>query len=133
MAIVTSKANEILNDLFKTTYYIGLSTSTPNQDGGNVTEPSPSTGYKRMLLSAMGSASKAQITNKDIIFFPETLTGWGTVTHFVIYPTQTATTPIYYGNITGLDGIAIGVDIPADHVPIFRAGAFKVALDKDVE
>lgn len=126
MAIVTTKANEILNELLNPKYYIGLTTSAPNQNGSNVTEPAASTGYKRMPLSAMGSASNAQISNTDIIFFPESLASWGTITHFVVYTSQNASTPIYYGELTE------AVSIPQGYVPIFRAGALKVALDRDV-
>lgn len=123
MPIVRSKANNILNDLFQKTYQIGLSTTTPTVTGGNVTEPASSTGYKRMTLSAMGSASDGQIQNSDIIFFPESLASWGTITHFVIYSSGSV---IFYG---ALDS---SVTVPSGYVPIFRAGALKVALDKDV-
>lgn len=124
--IVTSKANSILNDLFQKDYYIGLSTTTPNSTGGNVSEPSSSMGYKRVQLSVMGTASNAQIQNTDIIFFPESTGDWGTITHFFVSSSSTST-PHYWGALTPEGGVAV----PSGYVPIFRAGALKIGLDKD--
>lgn len=122
MPIVRNKANSILNDLFQKTYQIGLSTTTPTATGGNVTEPSSASGYKRMPLSAMGTASDGQIQNNDIIFFPESLSDWGTITHFVVYASGT---PVFFGKLDS------NVNVPTGYVPIFRAGALKVGLDKE--
>ena len=123
--IVRSKANEILNNLFQKTYYIGLSTTTPTVNGGNVTEPSSASGYKRAQLSSMGTASDAQIQNTDIIYMGEAVEDWGTATHFCIFPSATGGTPIFYGELT------TPVTIPSGYVPIFRKDAIKVGMDKD--
>ena len=83
--IVRSKANEILASLFpnntqQSKYtYIGLSTTTPTETGANFTEPASSTGYKRMKLDKMGTPADGQVENTDIIFFPESVSSWGTV------------------------------------------------------
>jgi hypothetical protein len=124
MPIVRSKANAILSDLFQKTYYIGLSKTTPSATGGNVTEPSSSTGYKRMPLDVMGTPSDGQIQNTDIIFFPESLSDWGTITHFVVYSGQS-------GSVVFFGALNSSVNVPTGYVPIFRAGALKVGLDKD--
>lgn len=121
--IVRSKANEILNNLFQKTYYIGLSTTAPTETGSNFTEPSASE-YKRIQLTVMGTANNGQIQNNDIIFFPESLTSWGTITHFGIFTTSSTSTPIYWGELNG------SVAIPVGYVPIFRANALKIGLDK---
>lgn len=123
--IVRSKANTILNDIFSKSYYIGLSTTTPTVEGSNFKEPTASE-YKRIQLSVMGTASNGQIQNSDIIFFPESLTSWGTITHFGIFINATATTPIYWGALNA------NVEIPVGYVPIFRAGSLKIGLDKEV-
>lgn len=123
--IVRSKADSILNDIFQTKYYLGLSTTTPTTSGGNVTEPSSSSGYRRAQLSAMGTASDGQIQNTDIIYMGESLADWGTITHFCIFTNATGGTPIFYGQLTS------SVSVPTGYVPIFRAGAIKVGLDKD--
>ena len=58
-------------------YYIGLSTSAPNVNGTNVNEPSTSAGYARV------------VTNTQAINFNESTASWGTITHFVIYDSDT--------------------------------------------
>lgn len=131
--IVRSKANTILNDIFSKNYYIGLSTTTPTEEGSNFKEPT-ATEYKRVKLSVMGTAGNpysGQIQNDDIIFFPEAITSWGTITHFGIFTSLTASsapTPIYWGKLNAENGVTIA----AEYVPIFRAGALKIGLDKDV-
>ena len=123
--IVRNKANSILNDIFSKNYYIGLSTTTPTASGGNVTEPSSSSGYRRAQLSSMGTASDAQIQNTDIIYMGESLSDWGTITHFCIFTSASGGTPIFYGQLTN------AVTVPTGYVPIFRANAIKVGLDKE--
>ena len=131
--IVRSKANAILSGLFPNGSsggtYIGLSTTTPNENGGNFTEPTvgSTTGYKRAKVEVMGTPSDGQIQNTDIIFFPESLgDGWGTITHFGLFSAQTGGTPYFWGELTGSS-----VQIPAGYIPIFRADALIVGLDKD--
>jgi len=123
--ITRSKANELLKSLFPTTCFIGLSKTTPTTSGGNVTEPASSAGYKRMQLTQLGTPNNAQVQNSDIIFFPESLDSWGTITHFCIYASESATTPYFFGELT------TAVEIPAERVPIFRANALKIGLDKE--
>lgn len=128
--ITRARANSILKSLFpdNTTEstYIGLSTTEPDENGGNVTEPASDTGYKRMKLTVMGTPTDGQIQNEDIIFFPESLgSGWGTITHFCLYSTQTGGVPYYVGALNS------AVQVPAGYIPIFRANALIVGLDKD--
>lgn len=123
--IIRSKANTILNDLFSKSYYIGLSTTEPTVTGTNFSEPASSTGYKRVQLSVMGTASDGQIQNSDIIFFPESLEAWGTITHFGVFTNSSGNTPHYVGALNE------AVTIPVGYVPIFRAAALKVGLDKE--
>ena len=144
--IVRSKANELLEQLFhtagttKTYYYIGLSTTAPNPDGSNFTEPQiPSDAvddggkpitvneYQRVnLQDVMGAASNAIIKNSAIIFFNEAEHyGWGTITHFGIFTAKTGGKPIFYGELSS------SVQIPRNYIPIFRAGKLQVGLDQD--
>lgn len=144
--IVRSKANDLLEQLFHTTgtnktyYYIGLSTTPPNPDGSNFTEPRIPDGatddegkpitvneYQRVSLDGlMGAASKAIIKNTAIIFFNEAEHyGWGTITHFGIFTSETGGTPIFYGELSS------SVQIPKNYIPIFRAGKLQVGLDQD--
>ena len=130
--IVRSQANVFLEQLFwtassggKAYHYIGLSTTAPDENGGNVTEPSKAAGYSRKQLNMMGAASDGQIENLEIIFMGESLgDGWGTVTHFFISKTV-SDSPIFHAPLNA------SVQIPGGYVPIFRAGALVVGLDKD--
>lgn len=124
MGFTTNKANSILNNEFAKTYYIALSTTTPNDNGGNVTEPSSSSGYKRCQMLAMGSASYKQIQNTDIMYFGEAVADWGTITHFAVYTSSTGGTPHYYG------ALASPVTVTTGQVGLIRASNFKVGLDK---
>lgn len=128
--ITRERANSILRTLFPNSSsestYIGLSTTEPNENGGNVTEPASDTGYKRMKLTVMGTPRDGQIQNDDIIFFPESLgSGWGTITHFCLYNSQTGGVPYYVGELNS------PVQVPAGYIPIFRAKALIVGLDKE--
>ena len=126
--IIRSKANTILDSLFKGDgIYIGLSTTTPNENGGNFTEPTTANGYKRSKLDVMTAASDGQTQNNDIIFFALSReAGWGTITHFGIFSAQYGGTPYYTGELTP------AVQIPAGYIPIFDVGALKIGLDKEV-
>ena len=127
--ITRSKANAILADMFGGTIYIGLSTDTPNENGGNFAEPIPGdiTGYKRAKVEVMAKHSSidGQVQNTDIIFFPECLSAWGTITHFGVFTAQTGGTPFFWGESTP------SVPITAEYIPIFRKYALMIGLDKD--
>lgn len=148
--ITRAKANELLKQLFwgetvvsgkatKTYYYIGLSTTTPKEDGTNFTEPFIPEGavddegepikineYQRVhLAGVMGDPENAIIKNSGIIFFNEAEHyGWGTITHFGIFTSQTGGTPIFFGEVPP-------VNIPKNYIPIFRAKKLQVGLDND--
>lgn len=66
-------------------YYIGLSTSAPNINGTNVSEPSTDAGYARVQLTTLSEPSTGVVTNTQAINFNESTASWGTITHFVIY------------------------------------------------
>jgi len=136
--IVTNVANNILKCLFgqqssvslASTCYIGLSTTTPDSDGSNFTEPASTTGYLRSLLGnssnsvtyLMATPSDGSTKNNNIIFFPEATEGWGTVTHFGIFSAKTGGTPIFWGALTA------SVAVPTGYIPIFRVGSLSVSL-----
>jgi len=149
--ITRAKANSLLEQLFwsesvvsgKTTksyYYLALSTTTPNPDGSNFTEPSIPSGaqddsgnnitvneYQRVSLEGViGTAANAIIKNIAIAFFNEAEHyGWGTITHFGIFTSKTGGTPIFYGELS------TPIAIPKNYIPIFRAGKLQVGLDND--
>ncbi len=92
MPLTYAIANTYLNHLVRggsltsLTPYIGLSTTAPNREGKNVTEPPESAGYARMpLTSRMEYPSLGFSQNNEIIYFPEATASWGTCTHYVIF------------------------------------------------
>lgn len=130
--ICRAQANTFLESLFRTknsngtvtNHYIGLSTTAPDVNGGNITEPSADVGYERRELQEMGTASDGQIQNTAIIFMGESLgDGWGTITHFFISKTKTAT-PHFHAPLNA------AVQVPGGYVPIFRKNALIVGIDK---
>lgn len=131
--ITTSKANEILKDLFGDTFYIGLSSTIPNKSGGNFTEPaSPSNtpnaanGYFRAEVKALSNPVDSQTHNPEIVFFNESLgSGWGTLVAFGCFTSRINSTPFFVGSLTQ------PVTVPAEYIPIFRAGQLIIGLDKD--
>lgn len=77
-----------------TTIALALSTTTPTDAGGNITEPSQSgTAYVRKSLTIPGdwnSAASGTISNvNDITFATATGAGWGTVTYVCIMDNAT--------------------------------------------
>lgn len=70
-------------------YYIGLSTTTPTISGTNVTEPAAGAGYARVELDSLSTPSGGVVTNDQAINFNESTASWGTITHFVIYDSDT--------------------------------------------
>ena len=137
--ITQNTANSILNAFFgrsqyaslASTCYIGLSTTTPDANGNNFTEPASETGYSKVLIGnynqsntmLMDAATEGTISNSsNIIFFPEATSTWGTISHFGIFTSKTATTPIMWG------ALSTSISVPSGYIPIFRAGALNVSL-----
>ncbi len=137
--ITNATANSILNAFFgrtnqislASTCYIGLSTTTPTATGDNFTEPPEANGYAKVLIGnynqsntmLMEAASGGSISNTNsIIFFPEALAGWGTITHFGIFTSKSSSTPIMWG------ALSTSITVPSGYIPIFRAGALTVSL-----
>lgn len=81
-------------------YFIGLSTTEPNIDGGNATEPSTDAGYARVQLTNLSEATDGVTTNSAAINFAESTASWGTVTHFVIYDAASDGNLLMYGALT---------------------------------
>lgn len=91
--------------------YLALSTTKPEKDGTNVTEPNGN-GYERAVLGGanetkyMSSATYNSATNKVTIknireiHFPEATGDWGTIQYFAIYSAKTGGTMYYSGELT---------------------------------
>ena len=81
-------------------YYIGLSTTQPNANGTNVTEPASAGGYARVRLNSIGNPQNGAVTNTSAISFNESTSSWGVVTHFVVYDAATGGNLLMYGELT---------------------------------
>ena len=136
MAFTTYGSNNILNGLIGkgsgplSNCYIALSTTKPNDDGSNFTEPASSTGYARSLIGQSGSSATQVMSNpangstqnNSIIFFPEATASWGTITYFGLYNAATGGQLVLYGALTN------PISIAANYVPLFRVGNFSLTL-----
>ena len=121
MAVSVEYANTILEVLFSGAT-IGLSTTTPNVNGGDITEPAASAGYAR--VSASQGAFKADggtIRNTAYVYFPEATDSWGTVTHLCVYGSSNNALR-YFGAFTTPRLIS------ANSVPLFRPGTLSVTM-----
>jgi len=101
---------------------LGLSTTTPNVDGTNFTEPVGAS-YARSSLANNGSnfplASNGVKTHAGAYAFAEATGSWGTITHWGIFDGSTL---IVFGSITTPTPVVSG-----DRVT-FRPGEIEIAL-----
>lgn len=98
--ITNFAANKVLNYNFGSSsysipsmWYIGLSTTSINQDGIGATEPSGS-GYLRVGIAndkstGFTSASLSKLFNLQQISFAESAASWGTITYIFLTDAQT--------------------------------------------
>ena len=77
--------------------YIGLSTTTPNAAGTNVTEPAGN-GYARISLT-MGVSSGGVRQNTKAVQFEASGRDWGTTTHSVYYTAISGRTAIGFDDL----------------------------------
>lgn len=125
MGYTKDKASSILASDFNASTYIGLSTTTPTDTGGNFTEPSALTGYERKKLEEMDTSIKGQIANAVQLAFNESIgAGYGTITYFGAFKSATGGTPFFTGALTTPQTVGAG------YIPIFRKHQFVVGLDK---
>lgn len=144
MPITTIAKNTILeglvgrDDAHGGSVYIGLSSTAPNVDGANVTEPD-GRGYARVLIGAhsqsgtqkFGPAS-GEIKNKDFIYFPESTGSWGDpLTHFVLFKKETGGDVLGYG-LLETDGIATPITVGAEKtVVMFRPNTLVIRVEDE--
>jgi hypothetical protein len=124
--------NQVMGNVFKTKtnpalpaqYWIGLSRTAPNIAGSGVTEPSTTgTGYARIQLTNLSAPEDGEITNTGAVAFDESLTAWGTVTHYVIYDTVTGGNLLMYGLLT------ISRSVEQNTVITIKAGELQLILE----
>ena len=133
--------------------WLGFSTTAPNIDGTNFTEPDttacPSYGRVRLHVNETGGDSSkwtnkwgtvanATVENIDEVVTNECLEddGWGEFTHFGIFTKEKGGTLLAYDLLTDPDGIpdengrypAKTLVMEKNHVAVFRAGTLKLSL-----
>lgn len=107
--------------------WLGLSTTTPTEAGGNVTEPSGNA-YARVQIStsdfaaASGGAPTTKANDNDISF-PEATGSWGTPTYLTVHNASTAGSVVAFGALSNSQAIVAGntVTLQTGDV-VFRLG-----------
>lgn len=120
----TSKANSILRSAVSEEHYIGLSTTTPNDNGGNVSEPASDTGYARKQIGTLDYSIDKQIANKDYIFIFECLKSAGTAVSLTLSANKTGA--IYFSA-----PLATSLPLNPMYVPLIRPWKLKIGMDKE--
>ena len=99
-------------------------------EGDVFTEPDATTGYNRTLLGnyqsadskCMGEPVQGNIRNAKIIYLPEAVADWGTVTHFGLFSSASASEPFFTGELKN------PIEITTGYVPIFRVGTLSITI-----
>lgn len=81
-----------------TKIYLGLSSTAPNAEGNNVTEPNGG-GYKRIEITGLKEPENGVTKNQNILTFPRTSASWGNVSHYVVYDAQLGGHLLQYGEL----------------------------------
>ena len=124
--------NEILDHVFggadysrPATLYVGLSTTTITDAGGNITEPSGGS-YARVAVTNndtnFPAASSGAKSNGTAISFTEATGSWGTVTDFFIADASSGGNILAYGALDESKIVSSGETIS------FAVGALDITL-----
>ena len=126
--------------------YLALSTTAPNPDGTNVTEPATdaagttATGYKRISMDSniiSGSNFPSQpsynsvsdiwyIKNQIDMYFYEAKASWGELTHFAVYDAS------YNGNMLAYGALQSSITPTAGMIPVIRAEQLTISEEQIV-
>lgn len=113
--------------------YVGLSTTTPTDEGTNFTEPDSADAYARVEVDndlTTWVASDDGFKENDIDFeFPEATGSWGEVTHFAIFDGAEGTGE----NMLAWGELAIAKTIDEGDIATFRSGDVEITLSACVE
>lgn len=121
-----ARANKILLDNIKSTTYVCMSTTTPDKDGGNFSEPASTTGYARRTFGTVNASKTAQVTNGEIIFLFEAEQDCGSFTHIGLSDSKDRG-----GTVFLTAKLANAVTVTAGYVPLIRKNALIIGLDKE--
>ena len=105
--------------------YVALSTTTPDQDGANFTEPPSTAGYQRQSIGALDDKISGQIANASIIFLFEATGDCGSITHVGLSDSSVRGSDVFL-----VAQLSQPLSVSAGYVPLIRAHGFVVGLDK---
>ena len=84
-------------------FYLGFSTTSPNEDGTNVTEPSTSD-YERIRLSraedVFAESEDGVVRNETALYSVNTTNSWGELTHYCVFDAQYEGNLLFYGELS---------------------------------
>lgn len=85
-------------------FYIALSSTAPDVDGGGVTEPASDTGYARVQIEnsneIFGEADDdITVENHSKVYFPESVKSWQGLTHYAIFDDETDGNLLIFGEL----------------------------------
>ena len=103
-----------------TTWYLGLFTANPDEDGSGASELSGS-GYARKSVSFTVSGNLA--TNSAAVEFDAATGSWGTISHVAVFDASSSGNQIAYSALTTSKAIETG------DVLRFPAGDVDITLD----
>ncbi len=120
--------HKLLDHVFKTAsytpatnLYMALSTTTPADNGTNVTEPSGNN-YSRKNFNTWNAAASGATDNNGAITMATPSGSWGTITYGALYDASTTGNPLMYGSITG-------TAITTGNILEWASGAYDVTQD----
>jgi hypothetical protein len=101
--------NYLLDYLFGSTVYVGLSTADPTDDASGNAEPGAGS-YARVAMAAGNwtAASGGALSNSAAAEFPEATGSWGTLTHFGIWDAASAGNMVAHGDLDESKTVGIG-------------------------
>ncbi len=109
------------------TVYVGLSSTTPAEDGTNVTEPSTGS-YARVTTSAAtwNNAATGSIDTALAVTFAQASADWvagANLTYLVVYDALTVGNPLFYGVL------AVAKPVLSGDTASFPAGDITITLN----
>lgn len=116
------------------TLYVGLSTTTPGEDGTSFTEPSSASGYTRASVpnvkastsgwsNAAQSSTSGEVHNMGTISFGTASGNWGTITHAGLWNASGG------GNLLTQSALAVQKTPTSGDTVNFPSGAISIRLD----
>lgn len=136
MASTYSLSNSLLDEWFgkitptiPTNYYIGLSTTTVQNDGTGATEPTD-TAYARVALPnnkvSFSTSSLGSLSNAIQFTFPQSLISWGTITYFFLSDSLTG------GSIKAFGALTYTRNVEVATVLVLEIGAMVISIQNIV-